>query len=223
MEDRMRPWSFPGSYEDGRGREPIKWRIEPYDAAGWTGGYEISTVVRGIPLSGGDLDCIDPDPPDPRAREVLSLEDRFDSLTRCRLTGDLPCTVMVSGNRRAEIIRFTVDLRPEPQRDDLHLGVTLHGAAYETDCHDFETGLRQLTEALPEGTALLCCYTCRYSGYSPVSGQIMGMRCYRQAKDQYLAAKTEHAIWSVPATEAVPETYLCPQYQVRVPGTGFRE
>lgn len=218
----MRPWSFPGSYEDGRGLEPIKWRIEPYDVAGWAGGYEISTVVRGIPLSGGDLDCIEPDPPDPRAREVLSLEDRFDALTRCRLTGELPCTVAVSGVRRAEVIRFTVDLMPDPQRDKLRLSLALNGTEYETDCHTFETGLQQLIAALPQDTSLVCCYTCRYAGYSPVGGPIMGMRCYREAKEQYLAVETKHDIWTVPATEAVPETYLCAHYRVRIPGTGYR-
>ncbi|MEU1208024.1 DUF6304 family protein [Nocardia sp. NPDC005825] len=218
----MPPWAFPGSYEDARGREVIRWRIEPYEVAGWAGGYEISTVVRGIPLSGGDLDCIEPDPPDPRAREVLSLEDRFDALTRCRLSGEVPCTVVVSGIRRVEAIRFTLDLMPEPQRDKLHLSLALDGAEYETDCDAFEAGLQQLITALPQGTSLACCFTCLYADYSPVSGPIMGMRCYREAKDQYLAVRTKHDIWSVPATEAVPETYLCPQYQVRIPGTGYR-
>ncbi|MGW4531037.1 DUF6304 family protein [Nocardia sp. NPDC004340] len=218
----MRAWSFPGSYEDGRGRVAIKWRIEPYEVAGWAGGYEISTVVRGIPLSGGDLDCIEPDPPDPRAREALSLDDRFDALTRCRLTGELPCTVVVSGVRRAEVVRFTLDLTPDTQRDKLRLSLTLNGATYETDCHAFETGLQELIAALPEGTSLVCCYTCLYADYSPVSGPIMGMRCYREAKEQYLAVRTEPDIWNVPATEAVPETYLCSQYRVRIPGTGYR-
>jgi hypothetical protein len=50
----------------------------------------------------------------------------------------------------------------------------------------------------------------------------MGMQCHRDAKEQYLAVRSKQDYWSVPVTEDVPETYLCPQYQRRVPGTGYR-
>ncbi|HEV8650852.1 MAG TPA: hypothetical protein VG276_16000 [Actinomycetes bacterium] len=50
----------------------------------------------------------------------------------------------------------------------------------------------------------------------------MGMRCHRDAKQQYLAVKSKHDYWSVPVIEEVMETYLCPEYQRRTPGTGYR-
>jgi hypothetical protein len=51
---------------------------------------------------------------------------------------------------------------------------------------------------------------------------LMGMRCHRDAKQQYLAVTSKRDYWSVPVTEVVTETYLCPEYQRRVPGTGYR-
>ncbi|MGY2063650.1 hypothetical protein ACW9HQ_52870, partial [Nocardia gipuzkoensis] len=66
MVDRMRPWSFPGSYEADRGIEQIEWRIEP----GAWGGYYVGTVVRGVPLC-GDFDSMAPDDPESEVRDIL--------------------------------------------------------------------------------------------------------------------------------------------------------
>ena len=48
------------------------------------------------------------------------------------------------------------------------------------------------------------------------------MRCHRDAKPQYLAVRSKAEYWGVPVTEDVPETYLCDEYERRVPGTGYR-
>jgi len=50
----------------------------------------------------------------------------------------------------------------------------------------------------------------------------MGMRCHRGAKAQYLAVKSKREYCGVPVTEEVMETYLCPEYATRIPGTGYR-
>lgn len=49
----------------------------------------------------------------------------------------------------------------------------------------------------------------------------MGMRCHRGAKTQYLAVRSKREYWSVPVTEDVMETYRCPEYSTRIPGTGY--
>lgn len=48
------------------------------------------------------------------------------------------------------------------------------------------------------------------------------MRCHRGAKAQYLAVISKRDYWSVPVTEDVMETYVCSDYERRVPGTGYR-
>ncbi|MFB8003561.1 DUF6304 family protein [Nocardia sp. NPDC056000] len=219
--DRMRPWSFPGSYADERGCEPIVWQVEPFDTPDMGGNYELRTVVRGIPIGGGQFDALGPDPGNSRACDSLPL-DRFNDLTSCTLGGELPCAIEVRGIRRTEIIRFTFELNPDPEPDKMHLAVTIDGTTYETDCDALETGLAQLATACAADTSLVCCFTCLYSDYSPASSLVMGMRCHRDAKEQYLAVRSKADIWSVPVTEHVPETYLCPQYRLRIAGTGYR-
>lgn len=85
----------------------------------------------------------------------------------------------------------------------------------------FEDGLLHLGEAL-RPDRLRCCMTCLYSDYSPAGHGLMGMRCHRDAGDDYLKVRNKAGYWPVPVTEEVPETYLCDQYRVRVPGTGYR-
>ena len=80
----------------------------------------------------------------------------------------------------------------------------------------------RLEQALPPGAQLACCATCLFSDYSPGGHGLTGIRCHRDAKDQYLAVRSKRDYWSVPVTEDVPETYLCDEYQRRVPGTGYR-
>ena len=48
------------------------------------------------------------------------------------------------------------------------------------------------------------------------------MSCHRDAKEQYLAVRSKLDYWSVPVTEVVMETYVCPEYERRIPGTGYR-
>jgi hypothetical protein len=37
-----------------------------------------------------------------------------------------------------------------------------------------------------------------------------------------VAVRSKADYWQVPITEEVPETHLCPEYERRVPGTGYR-
>ncbi|WP_280444830.1 DUF6304 family protein [Nocardia brasiliensis] len=221
MVDRMRAWSFPGGYEDDRGAEPVEWRIEPDEAPGSNGQFDLEAVIRGVRVR-GDLDDLIPDPADTNASENFSLDGRSGNLTRYTVTGELPCTVEISGTRRAVVIRFSFAPHPYPGHDVMHLALTLDGAEYETDCDALETGLPRLADALPTGVSLVCCFTCLYSDYTPSAGPVMGMTCYRDDKERYLAVGSKHDIWKVRRTEYVPETYLCSEYRRRVPGTGYR-
>jgi hypothetical protein len=67
-----------------------------------------------------------------------------------------------------------------------------------------------------------CCLTCGLSDYSPAGQGMMGMRCHRDARDQYRAVASKADYWSVPVTEEVPEFYRCEMYEPRSPGTGYR-
>lgn len=220
----MDPQVFAGSYEDAAGIEEIVWRIEGVRRHR-VPGLEIHTTIREVPVSGFDFDGLEPvDKNDPRT-QVLALNTDGE-LHDCVLTGDLPCAV-VAGQRREVPIHFVLDLRADPERvparpANLCLSVAVGGETFEVVDDWFEDGLLRLARILPPHAPLMCCVTCLYSDYSPGGHGLIGMRCHRDAKEQYLAVRSKADYWSVPVTEEVPETYLCPAYQVRIAGTGYR-
>jgi hypothetical protein len=225
MGTRMQVLSFPGSYEDDLGVEPVIWRIGPSDRYGDTSDwFEIHTVVRGVPIWGMDFPGLGPDEPDAAGAERLSLGPA-DDLDNCRLRGDLPCAVVVNGQRRDSTVHFALDLRkrePVSRPENLQLSTVVDGVTYEVTDDWFEDGLRRLEDALPDGVQLAACVTCQYSGYALEGREVMGIRCHRGAKTQVLAARTKAEYRSVPVNEEVPDTYLCPEYERRLPGTGYR-
>ena len=219
----MPPLSFPGSYEDAHGVEAVVWRFEPAERTGqearW---FEIHTVVRGVPVWGTDLDGLEP--VGASHTGLLSL-NAAGELDQCVLRGELPCTVQVDGDRQAVTVRFTLDLRvkePVGSPRNLRLAMSVDVATYEVADEWFEDGMRRLGAALPSGTGLVCCSTCLFSDYSPAGHGLIGICCHRDAKARYLAVRSKFDYFAVPVTEEVPETYLCPDYQPRVPGTGYR-
>jgi hypothetical protein len=70
-----------------------------------------------------------------------------------------------------------------------------------------------------------CCFNCAFSDYSPAGSGIFGdMLCFRDNKEEYFKVKDKwdlFRIWET-MTEHVQETYLCPEFEKRIPGTGYR-
>lgn len=84
------------------------------------------------------------------------------------LTGDLPCTVEHHGERESRAITFTLDLRGLDRHDyapkNLSLDVVIDGLRYGVRDDWFEEGVQRPEAEIPEGTNLVCCVTCLYSG-----------------------------------------------------------
>ncbi len=221
----LEPQGFAGSYRDATGTEQVQWRIEGSRRYGYPQ-LEVSTTIRGVPVSGTDFDGLEPvQTADPRAG-ALALNTAGE-VGDCVLTGDLPCAVVVAGQRREVAIHFVLDLRADPARNaarpgNLRLSARIDSATFKVTDDWFEDGVLRLADMLPPDARLMCCATCLYSDYSPGGHGLMGMRCHRNAEQQYLAVRSKADYWSVPVTEEVPETYLCPEYQRRIPGTGYR-
>jgi hypothetical protein len=226
-------FSFPGTFTDGHGTEQITWRVSPRTRHQPPGvmGYEIETTIRGVTFWGYDFDGLEPRDPDQAIAAGLRLGRLSGELADSVIKGDLPCTIDVNGQRAAAVVTFTLTLlgaEPEPERQgpspkNLHLSLTVADQRFDVDDDWFEDGMLQLDKlASQAGASLVCCVTCLYSDYSPYGHGLMGMSCHRGAKEQYLAVRSKRDYWSVPVTEDVMETYLCPEYQRRVPGTGYR-
>lgn len=222
----MESLSFGGRYVDADGSESITWLIRDSDRLGYAGRYEIATTIRGVGVWGSDFDGLEPaDATAQGVREVLHL-NRADELVACVLSGDLPCVAEVGEQLVAVVVHFELDLSQDPNLkpgspENLRLSTVLNGTEQTVLDDWFEDGVLRLDEAL-RPHRLRCCVTCLYSDYSPGGHGLMGMRCHRDAREQYLGVRSKADYWSVPVTEEVPETYLCDQYRARVPGTGYR-
>jgi len=219
----MEVLTFPGRYQDQAGSEQIRWRVEGSRRYKLPS-LDFYTTIRGVDLWGVDFDGLGP--VDPAAAAGRLPLNQFGVLTDCVLSGDLPCTLAVGGERRPETIAFTLDMRPgsdrRPGTASLTLALVLDNVPFQVGEDWFEDGVQRLEQALPPGIQLVCCVTCLFSDYSPGGHGLTGMRCHRGSKEQYLAVRSKADYWPVPVTEEVPETYLCSEYQRRVPGTGYR-
>jgi hypothetical protein len=112
-------------------------------------------------------------------------------------------------------------------REHLTLELRLGGRTYQSSGRSgwFEDEMLDVQGQLPPGTYLRACITCAYSDYSPIGhGLFGGMACFRDNKAEYLAVRSKadlFRIWGT-MTEFVQETYLCPEFERRQPGTGYR-
>ncbi|MGW2397398.1 DUF6304 family protein [Kitasatospora sp. NPDC001664] len=88
-----------------------------------------------------------------------------------------------------------------------------------------EDALLDLQRGLPDGTRLLACISCAFSDYHPAgSGFIGAMACFRDRKDAYRAVVGKRGLFAVWAERSgfVQETFHCPDFEQRQPGTGYR-
>jgi hypothetical protein len=200
----VRLLTFPGTYEDDRGVEPLEWRISPTWPVGWAPGYAVSTVIRGVRVRGADFDVL---LPPHHGAEGLLHWDRL-GLVECVLAGDIPITVESAAGARPAALRFQLDLRrssrADPRASILTLTCVLDGTHTSVTDDWFETGLGKLEAALPAGQRLMACATCAWADYSPGGHGLTGMRCHRDAGT------------SGGVTEEVLETYLCASFRRRL-------
>jgi hypothetical protein len=226
-------FSFPGAFADRHGTEQITWHVSPSIGRQPPAvmGYEIETTIRGVTFWGCDFDDLEPRDLAQAIAAGLPLSRRSGELADSVISGDLPCTIEIDGQRAPAVVTFTLTLvsaesgpeRQYPGPKNLHLSLMVADQRCDVDDDWFEDGVLRLDQAACQvGARLVCCATCLYSDYWPAGHGLMGMRCHRGAKAQYLAVGSKLDYWSVPVTEDVMETYLCPEYEQRVPGTGYR-
>jgi hypothetical protein len=212
----MQPMSLQGSYADDDGSESVTWLIAESTRPGWRGRYEVTAEIRGVHVSGTDFTDLEPDEP----TEVLALTEAGD-LGIGHLTVRVPAKVNAGGSTEGDLVlKFHLGSgKYEPVVDaDLTVGDATFSTSQEERLEEvLGTIVKQL-----DGEEWECCLTCLLSDYSPWGNSNMGMRCHRDARQQYLAVRSKADYCSVPVTEDVPEFYRCDGYAKRIPGTGYR-
>ncbi|MBV6697778.1 DUF6304 family protein [Kitasatospora aureofaciens] len=196
-------------------------------------GQTFSLLLRGNRFEGSSLDALelagrlDEDglPPD---------LTRLDELCSCTIEWSTPLQVAgPDGGRLPATLHGRVvlgDPGPSGGLDALHVTLRLDlpdGGTVETAApwEDMEDALLDLRRQLPPGVRILACITCAHSDYSPAGSGFMGsMACFRDSKDTYRTVSGKPgllAIWDH-RTGFTQETFHCPEFEPRRPGTGYR-
>jgi hypothetical protein len=89
----------------------------------------------------------------------------------------------------------------------------------------FEDGLLDLQRQMPDHAYMKACINCAFSDYSPYGhGMFGGLACFRGNKAGYRAVTGKMDLFRTwhTMTEFVQETYVCAEFEKRLPGTGYR-
>lgn len=219
--------TYPARYKDrfGEGRTSI------LDEGG-----SLTMVVRGVRFRGRDFDGFEPEGMSDPA-QLASFSFLHGSLCFCVIEADIPVPVVTPTGTVYGLLTFELGLgEPLPtgqmDRERLKLRLEAGGGTYHSDGKTgwFEDEMLDLQRKLPLGRFMKACINCAFSDYSPYGHGLFGnMICFRANKAGYLALPAgedfeKDAYFAVRETvsEMVQETHLCPEFERRKPGTGYR-
>lgn len=199
-------------------------------------GETLTMVIRGVRFRGTDFDSFEPqEVPDPAQLSKFTFLQG--SLCYCTIEADIPVPVVTPTGTVDGLLTFEFDLgEPLPMgqmdRERLKLGLAVSGRNYSSEGKTgwFEGEMLDLQGRLPPGTFMKACINCAFSDYSPYGHGLFGnLICFRANKAGYLALPSgqdfcKDAYFAVMDTvsEMVQETDLCPEFERRAPGTGYR-
>ena len=192
-------------------------------------GKSLRMSLSGVEFEGSDLDSFEP----VRWSDQAQLSRfSFANGSLCAFTLEFSMPVAVLTDARDKQATLIVQLSlgyPRLDSDELtlHLKLVLDDARIESagDSGWFEDELADIQRKLPNHWHLKMCFGCSLSDYSPYGHGLFGdLACFRGNKTGYHSVKTKFDLFEVwgTMTEFVQETYLCPEFEKRMPGTGYR-
>ncbi|MBV9849275.1 MAG: hypothetical protein JO250_06270 [Armatimonadetes bacterium] len=199
-------------------------------------GQELSMVLRGVEFVGNDIGGMEPRDKAERPELDAFVLNRYPheaaELCACTIEYVAPVPVAERGNMMAGWLTIRAELgRPvgtgRLDHETLRLALTIGNETYQGSGMSgwFEDELLEIQAALPKGVYLKACINCAFSDYSVYGHGLFGdMLCFRGCKSEYLAVRTKADYLRMKAgpAQVVQETYLCPEFERRRPGTGYR-
>lgn len=192
-------------------------------------GQVLTTTIRGIEFSYTDIFYIRLKEPQIARQHPSFHTFMVDDEDLYSFTVDYEMPILVVQDSRTQNAALHVHLEMSaPDRlwnGQIQLRLSVGADSFQTRLinDDIEVALLDLESALPQNTYLKCCFFCNFSDYSPYGKNAYGdMACHRNNKQEYLAVQTKRDYFAVPVTETVQETYLCPEFEKRKKGTGYR-
>jgi Family of unknown function (DUF6304) len=194
-------------------------------------GKTLSTKLRNVEFSGPDFESLTPvDGTDPALLTSFTLNKG--DLCACTIDAEMLLPVLTNGETTDGSLAIHLELGdPAPNggidKVTLSLALTLGQFVHRSRGTSgwFEDELLDIQRQLSEGTHLKACITCAYSDYSPAGHGLFGhLMCFRGNKVGYLKVKGKFDLFRISPTmtEWVQETHLCPEFERRQPGTGYR-
>lgn len=213
---------YPGLYQDALGVEAATVRND---------GQTLRVALRGVEFRGSDFDALEP-ASGVEAAEKAGFRLSHGALCACQLDFTMPLEIATAKGPCTCKMRVALTLgEPGPDgaldREELLLELAFEGRTLRSSGKDgwFEDALREIGRQLPEGAHLRACIGCALSDYNPVGhGLFGGLACFRGNKAAYLRVRGKEdlfAVWPT-MTEYVQETHLCPEFERRAPGAGYR-
>ena len=196
-------------------------------------GKQLRMSLRGVEFTGGSLDDWEP-----AAHADATLLQSFTFMLSGRelceytLEFDMPIPVVFQTERLQGTLHVLLTLGAATSnggtdRETLFLRLTVGDSSFASQGKVgwFEDELLDIQRQLPEGMYMYICFCCAYSDYHPVgNGLFGGLGCFRNKKQEYLAVSSKFELmdlWGA-NVENVQETYRCPEFERRTPGTGYR-
>jgi hypothetical protein len=194
-----------------------------------TDGRDLRMTLDGLTFEGRDLDMLEP-------AEGVPLPARFtlgDDLCACQLRFALPISVMAGADELAASLGVELELgaprllpRGGIDREVLRLELVVGDRRVRSSGTTgwFEDELVELARACPD-LHFKTCFGCGLSDYSPAGhGLFGGLMCFRDNKAAYRAVTTKCELFAIhdTFTEHVQETHVCPEWEARRPGSGYR-
>lgn len=213
--------NYPAVYRDRFGEEQTVIQND---------GKNLRMSLRGVEFSGFMFDDFEPVLVD--EGKLASFPFHAGALCSYELECPIPISVVVLDKLIESNLQTHIEVGdPAPnggvELEKVQLSLTLEDKSFKSSgTHGwFDDELLEIQAALPESMFMKCCHTCAFSDYHPVgSGAFGGLACFRDHKQEYLAIKDKVSFvhFFSKRTENVQETYLCPEFEKRIPGTGYR-
>jgi hypothetical protein len=194
-------------------------------------GDKLHISLRGVEFSGRDFGSLEPQGCiSDNGLESFTLSQN--QLCSCRIECKIPVTVCKLQNEIDGLLSVELTLGDPVHNGGIDREILKLTLAFDQTCYVssgkrgyFEDKLLEIQSQLPSGTFMKTCINCLYSDYSPYGNGLFGtMMCFKNLKNEYLKVTSKDEFWSVHDRfdRLVQETYLCPEFSRRVPGTGYR-
>ena len=214
-------WHYPTRYSDARGTEASNLRND---------GARLSVRLRAVTFCGPDFDSLEADS-DSAPEALTNFEFQLGALCNCTIECKIPIPIVSGGKTTLCGLEMRLELGAPVangglDRGVLTLSIHVEGRVFRSAGNSgwFEDELESLQSLLPSGAYLKACISCAHSDYSPYGqGLFGGMACFRNLKEEYSHVKDKFDLFKIlDMAEVVQETYLCPEFEKRLPNTGYR-